>query len=63
MPKSTRERAARALCNLAGNAPDETIRGEPQWISYLPNVDAVLRIALGDEAWEAMVRAEGASRS
>lgn len=63
MPKSARERAATALCNLAVNAPDEKIRGEPQWFCYLPNVDAVLRIALGSEAWEAMIRAEGASRS
>lgn len=54
-PKSPRERAARALCNLDGNAPDTTFEGKPMWVSYLPQVDAVLRVALGDEAWAAMV--------
>lgn len=28
------------------------------WVSYLPQVDAVLRVALGDGAWQAMVEAE-----
>ncbi|SED50289.1 hypothetical protein SAMN05519105_4139 [Rhodobacter sp. 24-YEA-8] len=28
------------------------------WKSYLPQVDAVLRVALGSEAWQAMVEAE-----
>lgn len=28
------------------------------WVSYLPTVDAVLRVALGDEAWAAMVEGE-----
>lgn len=30
------------------------------WASYLPQVDAVLRVVLGDEAWLAMVEAERA---
>lgn len=28
------------------------------WMSYLPQVDAVLRVALGDEAWQKIVEAE-----
>lgn len=28
------------------------------WESYLHQVDTVLRVALGDEAWRAMVNAE-----
>lgn len=56
--KPPRERAARALCNLDGNAPDTMFEGYPMWVSYLPQVDAVLRVALGDEAWRAMVGAE-----
>ncbi|TXH26487.1 MAG: hypothetical protein E6Q99_04575 [Elusimicrobia bacterium] len=58
MPKPPRERAARALCNLDGNIPDITFQGSPMWVSYLPQVDAVLRVALGDEAWAAMVEGE-----
>lgn len=54
-PKSPRERAARALCNLDGHPPDTTFEGKPMWVSYLPQVDAVLRVALGDEAWAEMV--------
>ena len=57
-PKSPRDRAARALCNLDGNIPDIMFEGHPMWVSYLPQVDAVLRVALGDEAWAAMVEAE-----
>jgi hypothetical protein len=57
-PKSPRERAARALCNLDGHAPDIQFEGAPMWKSYLPQVDAVLRVALGDETWAAMVEAE-----
>ena len=28
------------------------------WRSYLPQVDVVLRVVLGDDAWAAMVEAE-----
>lgn len=28
------------------------------WTSYLPQVDAVLRVALGDDEWRKMVEAE-----
>lgn len=59
-PKPPRERAARALCNLDGHPPDITFEGAPMWVSYLPQVDTVLRVALGDEAWEAMVKSEAA---
>ena len=43
MPKSTQERAARALCELAGNPPGATMDGKPLWMSYLPEVRTVLR--------------------
>lgn len=53
-----REKAARALCHLDGRIPDVTFRGEPMWVSYLPQVDTVLRVTLGDDAWSAIVQAE-----
>lgn len=56
--KFPRERAARALCNLDGHIPDVTFEGAPMWRSYLPQVDVVLRVALGDQTWAAMVEAE-----
>lgn len=56
--KPPRERAARALCNLDGHPPDIRFEGAPMWASYLPQVDVVLSVALGDEAWKAMVEAE-----
>ncbi len=57
-PKPPRERAARALCNLDGHPPDIQFEGAPMWRSYLPQVDDVLRVALGDEAWEAMLEGD-----
>lgn len=60
-PKPPRERAARALCALDGHPPDISFEGRPMWRSYLSQVDAVLRAALGDEAWAAMVEGEGRS--
>lgn len=36
------ERAARALCELAGNPSGATMDGKPLWMSYLPEVRAVL---------------------
>ncbi|MCK0531432.1 hypothetical protein [Sphingobium agri] len=36
------ERAARALCELAGNPPGATMDGKPLWQDYLPEVRAVL---------------------
>ena len=53
-----REQAARALCNLDSIPPDINFCGEPMWRSYLPQVDVVLRVVLGDDAWAAMVEAE-----
>ncbi|MFT4148659.1 MAG: hypothetical protein QM656_00560 [Paracoccaceae bacterium] len=58
--KPPRERAARALCNLDGNPPDANFEGVPMWKSYVPQVDAVLRVVLGDEVWQEMVEAEKA---
>ncbi len=58
--KPPRECAARALCNLDGNPPDAMYEGVSMWRSYMPQVDAVLRVALGDEAWTEMIEAEKA---
>lgn len=55
--KLPRERAARALCELAGHLPDVKVEGKPLWQSYLPEVDAVLRAALSPEEWKRMLEA------
>ena len=57
-PKSPRERAARALCRLAGHPEDIRFEGKPMWQSYLPEVDAVLEAALPPEEWERIRSAE-----
>ncbi|MFY1710508.1 hypothetical protein J3366_03365 [Tritonibacter mobilis] len=44
-----RERAARALCELQGHPPDIKMEGRPMWMSYLEEVDTVLKAALSDE--------------
>ncbi|MBW3243127.1 hypothetical protein KUV57_10500 [Epibacterium sp. DP7N7-1] len=49
--RSPRERAARALCELHGHPPDIKMEGHPMWMSYLEEVDAVLKAALTDEEW------------
>lgn len=36
------ERAARALCELAGNPPGATMNGKPLWMDYLPEARAVI---------------------
>ena len=46
-----RERAARALCGLHGHPPGIKMEGRPIWMSYLEEVDAVLKAALTDEEW------------
>lgn len=51
-PASPRERAARALCLLAGNPEDTRFEGRPMWQSYLPEVDAVLLAALGQDEFD-----------
>lgn len=56
--RSPRELAARALCHLDGKSPDITVGRRPAWAAYLPQVDAVLRVVLGDAVWEALVVAE-----
>jgi hypothetical protein len=43
------ERAARALCRLHDVPADATFEGKPMWVSYLPEVDAVLSAALSAE--------------
>lgn len=51
-PKDPRELAARALCRQH-NMPENTMfEGEPMWMSYLPDVDAVLKAVLSPEEWE-----------
>lgn len=40
-PRRPRERAARALCALDGNPENMIFQGEPMWMSYLREVDAV----------------------
>lgn len=50
-PKTPRERAARALCRLAGNPEDARFERQPMWMSYLDEVDIVLRAALDDDEW------------
>ena len=37
------ERAARALCELAGNPPGAAMGGKPLWMDYLPEVRAVIK--------------------
>ncbi len=54
-PRSPRERAARALCQLAGNPENITFEGKPLWQKYLTEVDTVLRAALTDEEWSRIV--------
>jgi hypothetical protein len=44
--KGPRELAARALCQMDGHPENIVFEGKPMWESYLPQVDAVLRIAL-----------------
>ena len=56
--KPPRERAARALCEAMGGFPDTQRDKRPTWTHYLPVSDVVLRAALGDEAWQAMVEVE-----
>jgi hypothetical protein len=36
------ERAARALCSLAGNPENATMNGKPLWMDYLPEARAVI---------------------
>lgn len=55
--KPPRERAARALCRLHDVPADAAFEGKPMWMSYLPEVDAVLGAALTSVEWE-RVRAE-----
>jgi hypothetical protein len=40
--QSDREKAARALCRVAGLPEHTTHEGNPMWMSFLPEADAVL---------------------
>lgn len=57
-----REQAARALCQMEGHPPDILVGGGPMWANYLPQVDEVVRVVLGENAWSAMVEAEKVDR-
>ena len=57
-PKPPRERAARALCSLAGLPENITHEKRPMWSHFLPQADAALQAALPPEEWE-RVKAEG----
>ena len=56
--KPPRERAARALCRLAGVPEEARFEGRPIWESYLSEVDAVLVEVLGPDEVERMVDEE-----
>lgn len=49
-----RERAARALCRLAGLPEDITHESQKMWQHYLLEADTVLEAALSPEEWERM---------
>lgn len=51
--KGAIERAARTLCELAGNPPGATMGGKPLWMDYLPEVRAVVE-ALREPGHEAL---------
>lgn len=50
--QTPRERAARALCRREGNPENTMFEGKPMWMSYLDQVDAVLRAALDEKEWQ-----------
>ena len=60
--KPPRERAARALCRLAGVPENTRFEGRPIWESYLPEVDAVLGEVLGSDEVKRMVDGEDRTR-
>ncbi|GLP88522.1 hypothetical protein GCM10007921_40850 [Tritonibacter mobilis] len=49
--RSPKERAARALCDMHGRPPDNKMGGQPTWVSYLPEADAVLSAAMPRQDW------------
>lgn len=57
-PKPPRERAARALARFNEVPEDTMFERRPMWVSFLPEVDAVLEAALGAEELERMKRDE-----
>lgn len=59
--KPPRERAARALCRLHDVPANAAFEGKPMWMSYLPEVDAVMSAALTSEEWN-RVRGEAQNK-
>ncbi len=57
--RSPRERAARALCRLAGNPEATKFEGKPMWQSYLAEVDLVLSEVLGTDELSRLKALEG----
>lgn len=57
-PRPPREEAARALCHKDGHPPDFNFSGDPMWMNYLEDVDTVLMVVLGEDAWREIVEAE-----
>lgn len=47
VPQTDREKAARALCQVAGLPEDSTHEGNPMWMSFLPEAEAVLKAIVG----------------
>jgi len=47
---------------MEGHPPDILVGGGPMWANYLPQVDEVVRVVLGENAWSAMVEAEKVDR-
>lgn len=52
--KSPRERAARALCSLAGHPENTRFAGVVMWSRYLQEADAALQAALEADEWQRM---------
>lgn len=61
IPKTPRELAARALCRRAGNPENTTFEGRPMWMSYLDEVDTVLKAALDEAEWLRISALDGRS--
>ncbi|MCF1449952.1 hypothetical protein FS815_24490 [Agrobacterium vitis] len=54
--KARIERAARALCRLHDVPEASVFEGKPMWMSYIPEVMAVLEAALTSDELERLIR-------